>query len=407
MFEQAPEALKFVTFIGATTAFFAASVGLFQNDIKRVIAYSTCSQLGYMFAAAGVSAYGNAMFHLFTHAFFKALLFLSAGAVIHSLHHEQDMRKMGGLARHLPFTWAMMLIGNLALTGVGLPILGIGTAGFYSKDGIINAAFLSGTPMGTYAFWMTLIAALMTAFYSWRQFLMTFHGPYRGAQAAKHLTHADSDARSHDEPIDHGDAAHGDDHGHHPIDLKDVHESPIVMLIPLAILAAGALFAGYSFFPAFVGGNSLQFWQTSLAAIAGHHPIGAEVPLWVELGPLVVTAIGFAVAFYYYVLHPELPPRMAARDGILYKFLYNKWYFDEIYDFLLVRPTMWLGRTLWKIGDGKIIDGLGPDGISARVLDVTRESVRIQSGYVYHYALAMLLGVLALATWFMFLGGAL
>jgi NADH-quinone oxidoreductase subunit L len=407
MFEQAPEALKFVTFIGATTAFFAASVGLFQNDIKRVIAYSTCSQLGYMFAAAGVSAYGNAMFHLFTHAFFKALLFLSAGAVIHSLHHEQDMRKMGGLARHLPFTWAMMLIGNLALTGVGLPILGIGTAGFYSKDGIINAAFLSGTPMGTYAFWMTLIAALMTAFYSWRQFLMTFHGPYRGAQAAKHLTHAGSDARSHDEPLDHGDAAHGDDHGHHPIDLKDVHESPLVMLIPLAILAAGALFAGYSFFPAFVGGNSLQFWQTSLAAIAGHHPIGAEVPLWVELGPLVVTAIGFAVAFYYYVLHPELPPRMAARDGILYKFLYNKWYFDEIYDFLLVRPTMWLGRTLWKIGDGKIIDGLGPDGISARVLDVTRESVRIQSGYVYHYALAMLLGVLALATWFMFVGGVL
>jgi len=401
MFEQAPEALKFVTFIGATTAFFAASVGLFQNDIKRVIAYSTCSQLGYMFAAAGVSAYGNAMFHLFTHAFFKALLFLSAGAVIHSMHHEQDMRKMGGLARHLPFTWAMMLIGNLALTGVGLPILGVGTAGFYSKDGIINAAFLSGTPMGTYAFWMTLIAALMTAFYSWRQFLMTFHGPYRGAKD-QHLEHADHDAHSHSDG-----PAEEDDHSHHPIDLKDVHESPVVMLIPLAILAAGALFAGYSFFPAFVGENSLQFWQASLAAITGHHRVGVEIPLWVELGPLVVTIIGFGVAFYYYVLHPELPPRMAAKDGILYKFLYNKWYFDEIYDFLFVRPAFWIGRKLWKIGDGKIIDGLGPDGVAARVLDVTRETVRIQSGYVYHYAFAMMLGVLALATWFMFSGGML
>jgi NADH-quinone oxidoreductase subunit L len=397
MFELAPEALKFVTFIGATTAFFAASVGLFQNDIKRVIAYSTCSQLGYMFAAAGVSAYGNAMFHLFTHAFFKALLFLSAGAVIHSMHHEQDMRKMGGLARHLPFTWAMMLIGNLALTGVGLPILGIGTSGFYSKDGIINATFLSGTPMGTYAFVMTLTAALMTAFYSWRQFLMTFHGPYRGAVDVVH---------GQDDPT-HDATNADDDHAHHPIALSDVHESPLVMLIPLAVLAAGALFAGYSFYAAFVGGNSVQFWQNSIAAISGHHTIGADVPLWVELAPLVVTIIGFSVAFYYYVLHPELPPRMAAKDGILYKFLYNKWYFDEVYDFLFVQPTLWLGRTLWKVGDGKIIDGLGPDGIAARVLDVTRETVRIQSGYVYHYAFAMLLGVLALATWFMFAGGVL
>src|ERR1700760_1441528 len=217
MFQLSPVALEFVTFIGATTAFFAASVGLFQNDIKRVIAYSTCSQLGYMFAAAGVSAYGNAMFHLFTHAFFKALLFLSAGAVIHSMHHEQDMRKMGGLAKYIPFTWAMMLIGNLALTGVGIPVLGIGTAGFYSKDGIINATFLSNSPMATYAFTMTLIAAAMTSFYSWRQFLMTFHGPYRGATAPAHLDHEEAA-----EPDD----GHGD---HYAVNLSEVHESPLTM----------------------------------------------------------------------------------------------------------------------------------------------------------------------------------
>ena len=401
MFEYAPHALEFVTFIGATTAFFAATVGLFQNDIKRVIAYSTCSQLGYMFAAAGVSAYGNAMFHLFTHAFFKALLFLSAGAVIHSLHHEQDMRKMGGLAKYLPFTWAMMLIGNLALTGVGIPVLGIGTSGFYSKDGIINAAFLSGAGMGQYAFWLTLVAAGLTAFYSWRQFLMTFHGPYRPEQH-QNLSHAGHSAHSHDEP------AAGDDHGHHgPVKLSEVHESPMVMLIPLAVLAAGALFAGFAFDHAFIGIDAGGFWRTSLGAVTGHHGAEAEVPMWVELAPIVLTILGFGIAFYYYVLHPDLPPKMAAKKGVLYTFLYNKWYFDEIYDFLIVRPSMWLGRTLWKIGDGKIIDGLGPDGVAARVLDVTREAVRIQSGYVYHYALAMLAGALALITWFMVAGGAL
>jgi NADH-quinone oxidoreductase subunit L len=393
MFELAPNALSFVTFIGATTAFFAASVGLFQNDIKRVIAYSTCSQLGYMFAAAGVSAYGNAMFHLFTHAFFKALLFLSAGAVIHSMHHEQDMRKMGGLAKYIPFTWAMMLIGNLALTGVGIPFTSIGTAGFFSKDGIINATYLSHAPMATYAFVMTLTAALMTAFYSWRQFLMTFHGPYRGAKAA---TLAHSDDNTHDEPLDHGD--------HHAVDLSEVHESPLTMLIPLGLLALGALFAGAIFDNMFVGDISHGFWRTSLAAVAGHHAAGAEVPMWVELGPFVVTLTGFAIAFYYYVLHPELPPLMAARGGLLYKFLYNKWYFDELYDFLFVRPAFWIGRTLWKVGDGKIIDGLGPDGIAARVMDATRGAVRLQSGYVFHYAFAMLIGVVALATWFMVMG---
>src|SRR4051812_11745112 len=237
LFQLSPTALAFVTFIGATTAFFAASVGLFQNDIKRVIAYSTCSQLGYMFAAAGVSAYGAAMFHLFTHAFFKALLFLSAGAVITSMHHEQDMRKMGGLARAIPFTWAMMLIGNLALTGVGIPYLGIGLAGFYSKDAIINAAYGGHTGMATYAFTLLVLAAGMTSFYSWRQFLMTFHGRYRGADHDAKLEHADAGARAHDEPS--SDHEHG-----HALQLSAVHESPLSMLAPLAVLAVGALFAG-------------------------------------------------------------------------------------------------------------------------------------------------------------------
>jgi len=394
MFELAPNALAFVTFIGATTAFFAASVGLFQNDIKRVIAYSTCSQLGYMFAAAGVSAYGNAMFHLFTHAFFKALLFLSAGAVIDAMHHEQDMRKMGGLWKRIPFTWAMMMIGNLALTGVGIPVLGIGTAGFYSKDGIINAAFESGTPIGAYAFWLTLIAALMTAFYSWRQFLMTFHGPYRGASDV-HLPHADKGTHARDETDDH-------EHGH-AIALSEVHEAPLTMLIPLGVLAIGALLAGMLFDHMFVGQVAPQFWRGSVAAITGHGT--GEVPLWVELGPLVVTIIGFGIAYYYYVLHPDVPPVMAARGGFVYRFLYNKWYFDELYDFLFVKPAIWLGRFLWKFGDGAVIDGLGPDGVSARVLDVTRGAVRLQSGYVYQYAFIMLIGVVALATWFMVAGG--
>jgi NADH-quinone oxidoreductase subunit L len=391
LFELAPTALAFVTFIGATTAFFAASVGLFQNDIKRVIAYSTCSQLGYMFAAAGVSAYGGAMFHLFTHAFFKALLFLSAGAVIHSMHHEQDMRKMGGLARRIPFTWAMMLIGNLALTGFGIPLLGIGTAGFYSKDGIINATFAAGTPMGNYAFVLTLVAAAMTSFYSWRQFLMTFHGKYRGHSHSE----LDSQHPEEEEPL-------SDHHGHGAPALEDVHEAPLAMLAPLAVLALGALFAGALFDNVFVGGASTGFWHSSIGAIAGHPH--SEIPLWVEMGPFVLTILGFAIAYYYYILNPELPAQMAAKRGMLYLFLYNKWYFDELYNFLFVRPAMRFGRFLWKFGDGRIIDGLGPDGIAARVMDATRGAVRLQSGYLYHYAFAMLIGVVALATWFMFAG---
>jgi len=401
LYQLAPTAAHFVTFIGATTAFFAASVGLFQNDIKRVIAYSTCSQLGYMFAGAGVAAYDAAMFHLFTHAFFKALLFLSAGAVIYSMHHEQDMRKMGGLAKAIPFTWAMMLIGNLALTGVGIPYLGVGLAGFYSKDAIINATYSAGTPIGTYAFTLLIISAGMTSFYSWRQFLMTFHGRYRGLDH-QHLEHADHDSHAHDEPAD-GDDDHGHDE-HHAPNLDEIHESPLVMLVPLGILALGAAFAGMAFNHFFIGEGAADFWKASLVV-----PKGAEgtLPVWVELAPLTVTIIGFAVAYYYYILHPDLPRKLAARRGMLYLFLYNKWYFDELYDLIFVRPAFFIGRFLWKTGDGMVIDGLGPDGISARVLDAARGAVRLQSGYVYHYALAMLLGVVVLATWFMATGGAL
>jgi NADH-quinone oxidoreductase subunit L len=398
LFQLSHTALEFVTFIGASTAFFAATVGLFQNDIKRVIAYSTCSQLGYMFAAAGVSAYNAAMFHLFTHAFFKALLFLSAGAVIHSMHHEQDMRKMGGLARAIPFTWAMMLIGNLALTGVGIPYLGIGLAGFYSKDAIINSTFASHGGMASYAFILLVLAAGMTSFYSWRQFLMTFHGRYRGLDH-QHLSH--SDGHAHDEPMD----GH-DDHGHeehHAPKLEEIHESPKVMLVPLGLLALGALFAGAAFFHYFLGEGAHEFWRASLFVGEGEE---GHFPVWVELAPLVVTIIGFAIAFYYYILHPDLPKKLADRRGLLYLFFYNKWYFDELYDFLFVRPALRLGRFLWKRGDGTVIDGMGPDGIAARVLDASRGAVRLQTGYVYHYALAMLLGVVALATWFMVSGGA-
>jgi NADH-quinone oxidoreductase subunit L len=399
MFQLSPTALEFVTFIGATTAFFAASVGLFQNDIKRVIAYSTCSQLGYMFAAAGVSAYNAAMFHLFTHAFFKALLFLSAGAVITSMHHEQDMRKMGGLARAIPFTWAMMLIGNLALTGVGIPYLNVGLAGFYSKDAIINSAYLAHSGIGSYAFTLLVLGAGMTSFYSWRQFLMTFHGRYRG-QDHQHLEHA-GHGHSHDEAV--ADDAHGHDEHHAPA-LDEIHESPLVMLVPLGVLAVGATFAGMAFIHFFLGTGAQAFWNASIfVGKAGE----GELPMWVELAPLTLTIIGFAIAYYYYILHPDLPRKLAARRGMLYLFLYNKWYFDELYDFLFVHPAMWLGRFLWKRGDGTVIDGLGPDGIAARVLDASRGAVRLQSGYVYHYALAMLLGVVALATWFMVSGGAL
>ena len=395
MFQLAPFALDVVTVVGASTAFFAATVGLFQNDIKRVIAYSTCSQLGYMFAAAGVAAYNAAMFHLFTHAFFKALLFLGAGSVIHAMHHEQDMRKMGGLYKAIPFTWAMMLIGNLALTGVGIPLLHVGFAGFYSKDAIINSTFAAHSGVGSYAFTLLLLAAGMTSFYAWRQFLMTFHGPYRGDAHGHDHGHQPADAHSHDEPLDDDH----DHHEHHAPKLSEVHESPLVMLVPLGILALGALFAGAGFYHAFLGEGAHEFWRHSIALAEGHE---GHLPLWVEFGPLVVTVTGFLVAYYYYILHPEVAARIQARQGMLYLFFYNKWYFDELYDFLFVRPALKLGRFLWKRGDGTVIDGLGPDGIAARVLDATRGAVKLQTGYVYHYAFVMLIGVAALVSWYLY-----
>jgi NADH-quinone oxidoreductase subunit L len=289
----------------------------------------------------------------------------------------------------------MMLIGNLALTGVGIPYLSVGLAGFYSKDAIINATFSAGTPIGTYAFTLLIISAGMTSFYSWRQFLMTFHGRYRGLDH-QHLEHADHDSDVHDE------LAANDGQGHHAPKLDEVHESPLTMLVPLGLLALGAVFAGMAFAHFFIGEGAAEFWRGSLFVPKGAE---GELPVWVELAPLTVTIIGFAVAYYYYILHPDLPRKLAARKGMLYLFLYNKWYFDELYDLIFVRPAFFIGRFLWKKGDGMIIDGLGPDGISARVLDAARGAVRLQSGYVYHYALAMLLGVVALATWFMAIGG--
>lgn len=400
IFEYAPVALTVVVVIGATTAFFAATVGLVQNDIKRVIAYSTCSQLGYMFVALGVGAYSAGIFHLFTHAFFKALLFLGAGSVIHAMHHEQDMRNMGGLRKHIPLTAAAMTIGTLALTGFPL------FAGYFSKDAIIESAYASvahGGFASSYAFVLLVVAALMTSFYSWRLYFMTFEGKPRwaghGHDAHGHDDHAhghghDDHAHAHD---DHG---HGH-HGHTP------HESPLSMLIPLAVLALGAVVAGFAFKEAFIGHDYEHFWKAALFTAKDNHILHAmhEVPKWVVASPFVAMLTGFLLALYMYVLRPDVPGKLAAANPVLYRFLLNKWYFDEIYDFLFVRPAKWLGRFLWKKGDGFVIDGFGPDGVSARVVDVTNRVVRLQTGYVYHYAFAMLIGVAGLVTWYLLARG--
>jgi NADH-quinone oxidoreductase subunit L len=391
LFEMSSTALSVVLIIGATTAFFAATVGLVQNDIKRVIAYSTCSQLGYMFVGLGVGGYSLGMFHLFTHAFFKGLLFLCAGSVIIAMHHEQDMRKMGGLRTEIPVTFWMMIIGTLALSGVGIPFTSLGFAGYVSKDPIIEAAFASHRFGANYAFWCVDIAAALTAFYSWRLIFMTFFGR-RGDWASS----LPADA--------HDDHAH-DDHGHH--DDHPVHESPPVMLIPLAGLALGATFAGIVFRHWFIGGGFEGFWRNSLFVGPDNHILEEmeHVPALVSLSPSLMMLGGLLVAIYMYLIDRTAPKRLADLFPPLYQFLLNKWYFDELYDAIFVRPAFAIGRLFWKGGDGAIIDGLGPDGITARVLDVTRGAVRLQSGYVYQYAFAMLLGVAALATWYLF-GGA-
>ena len=366
LFELAPIASNVVIVIGALTAFFAATVGLVQNDIKRVIAYSTCSQLGYMFVALGVGGYGIAIFHLFTHAFFKALLFLGAGSVIHAMGGEQDMRKMGGLAPHIRITWAMMLIGTLALTGFPF------TAGYFSKDAIIESAYASHAGPHMFAFVLLVIAAFCTSFYSWRLAFMTFNGPTR---ADKHT-------------------------------IEHSHESPMVMLVPLFVLALGAIVAGFVFAPYFIGHEEALFWGSAIYRSPENHIIHAihEVPAWVKYSPLVAMIAGFLLSFLFYIKNTSLPQKLAAMHWPIYQFLLNKWYFDELYDFLFVKPAFWLGRLFWKQGDGATIDGLGPNGIAARVGDGSSLIVRLQTGYVYHYAFAMLIGVAAIVSWFSFGG---
>ncbi len=455
MFEYAPTAKNFVTIIGAVTALFAATVGMMQNDIKRVIAYSTCSQLGYMFMAAGVGAYDAAMFHLFTHAFFKALLFLGAGSVIHGMAHEQDMRRYGGLAKYLPVTYGVMTIGTIAITGLGFPLEGLGLplpdlgfAGFFSKDAIIHAAWEggeAGNPIGYFAFVTAIFVAGLTAYYSWRLAFFTFNGHARWTSedlahhwhnrdhGDDHASHAQHE--THDEPLadDHG---HGHGHGH---DHKP-HESPWTMRLPLILLAIGAIGSGIAFHHEFIGEHKDAFWRGAVytapaqahavpaagpgqpAAQSGVAPVGEashaaapagapeadhaegggeahHAPLWVVLAPLVVSVLGLLIAAYVYIVHEGSAARMAAQRGLLWTFFYNKWFFDEIYEATFVRGAKFLGDLFWKGGDQKIIDGLGPDGVSALSVQVGKGAGRLQSGYVYHYAFVMLLGVAGLLTY--------
>jgi NADH-quinone oxidoreductase subunit L len=367
VFEWAPGALTFVTYIGAATAFFAATVGLVQNDIKRVVAYSTCSQLGYMFVAAGVGAYPAAMFHLFTHAFFKALLFLCAGSVIHAMHHEQDMREYGGLKDKIPYTFWAMLIGTLAITGVGIPLTHIGFAGFLSKDAIIESAWAGHIAAAGFAFWVLVLAALVTSFYSWRLIFLTFYG-----------------------------APRGDHHTH-----EHAHESPRSMLIPLAVLAVGSVLAGMVWYGDFFGHHYEEWFGASLFFGPENETIhhAHEAPAWVRVSPFIAMAIGLAVAYWFYILDPAMPGRLATSQPALYRFLLNKWSFDEIYDFWFVRPARAIGNFLWKEGDGATIDG-GINGLAMGVIPfLTRLAGRAQSGYLVHYAFAMVLGLLGLMLW--------
>ncbi|MGI9484593.1 MAG: NADH-quinone oxidoreductase subunit L [Geminicoccaceae bacterium] len=362
LFEYAPWTLGFVTFIGASTAFFAATIGLVQNDIKRVIAYSTCSQLGYMFFACGVGAYSVGVFHLYTHAFFKALLFLSAGSVIHAMSDEQDMRNMGGIWRKIPVTYAMMWIGSLALAG--MPFF----AGYFSKDLVLEVAWASHGAFAGYAFWLGIAAAVMTAFYSWRLLFMTFHGTPRAS----------------DEVMSH------------------VHESPLVMTIPLGLLAVGAVLAGFLGLP--MVAEDMAFWGGSIAMVQEPNIIeeAHHVGFFIKIMPILAGIIGIGLAYVFYIMNPGLPRRLAEQAQGVYRFLLNKWYIDELYDFLFVNPAKRLGTKLWQGGDIGIIDAFGPNGIAATTLNVARRATMLQTGYVYHYAFAMLIGIAALVTWYLF-----
>lgn len=409
IYEYAPNAAAMVTLVGAVTAFFAATVGLLQDDIKKIVAYSTCSQLGYMFFAAGIGAYDAAMFHLFTHAFFKALLFLGSGAVIIGMHHEQDIKKMGGVRELMPFTHILMVIGTIAITGIGIPGLmlfgaPIGTAGFVSKDMIIEGAFLAGEAgraFGYFAFTLGLLAAVMTAFYSWRLIFLTFWGPSRAPDAVR----------------------------------KHPHAVPDTMMAPLVPLAIGALVAGMVFYGDFIGERSETFWNGALYEKAEEHAAPADehgaaatqaantsqdaaesdeaadhggghhVPVWVLWSPFLAMVFGTSAAALHYLRGDPLRPGLLRPGGMIYGFLKNKWYFDEIYDFLLVKPAFAFGRFLWKEGDGKTIDGVGPDGIAALVAAGARRIVKMQSGYLYHYAFAMLVGIAVFVTFMLIAAG--
>jgi len=362
LFEYSDTALTVVTVVGACTALFAATVGCVQNDIKRIIAYSTCSQLGYMFFAIGVSAYQAGIFHLFTHAFFKALLFLGAGSVIHAMSDEQDIRRMGGIWKQIPVTTALMYIGSLALAGI------IPFAGHYSKDAILESAWASGTFVGHAAYVMGVGAAFLTAFYSWRPLILTFHGKPR----------ADEHVMAH------------------------VHESPAVMIVPLLVLAGGALFAGIVGNPYFVGEDHLQFWGKAIFLLEDHQALEnrEHVSALISNLPAIAAVSGIALSYIFYMFVPSLPKLLASVFQPVYKFLLNKWYFDELYDFLFVKPAFWLGEGLWKGGDGQLIDGVGPDGVAAATRDIARRFSALQSGYLYHYAFAMLIGVAAFVTWY-------
>ncbi|MBX9748968.1 MAG: NADH-quinone oxidoreductase subunit L [Roseococcus sp.] len=352
--EYAPVALAIVTVVGASTALFAATIGCVQNDIKRIIAYSTCSQLGYMFFAAGVGLYQAAMFHLFTHAFFKALLFLGAGSVIHAMSDEQDIRKMGGIWKKIPVTYVVMWIGSLALAGI--PIF----AGYYSKDAILEGAVAAGSVVGSYAFACGILAAFLTAFYSWRLLILTFHGKPR----ADHHT------------------------------MEHVHESPLVMLIPLIVLAAGAVTTGFVFAPYFIGDSATAFWNGAIFNLPAKHMMEAlhHAPHWVPTVAKTVAISGIALAILIYGFLPHIPGRVAAMAPRAYQFLLNKWYFDELYDRIFVQPARRLAVQFWQVGDVRIIDGM-PNGAASMAASTARGVVRLQTGRVANYAFAMIIGL--------------
>jgi NADH-quinone oxidoreductase subunit L len=387
LFDASPTASAVVTYVGALTALFAATVATTQHDIKRVIAYSTCSQLGFMFFAAGVGAYGAAMFHLFTHAFFKALLFLGAGSVIHAMHHEQDMRFYGGLRKAIPFTFAAMVIGTIAITGVNY------TSGYFSKDAVLFAAWTRGTEPAMVAFFVGIFASLLTSFYSWRLIFLTFFQQPRWA-ASEHVRHALHDGH------DHAHAGHADGQaatgtgGYHP------HESPRTMLVPLALLSLGALVAGYLLNHAFTGAED-NFWAGTIVHDPEFFEALHQVPGLVYWAPIIVMALGFLIALRNYILKPDTPARFVAQFEYLHRFLFNKWYFDELYRAVFVAPALWLGNLFWKRGDQGMIDRFGPDGVSEVVSSGSVAAKRFQSGLVYSYALVMLIGIAGFMTWLM------